>query len=209
MDATTDTQPDSELFAELTYAETEADRVLEAGSPAPLDAIAWLSAHLAAFDRAVAPKLKRIRPDGGVLLRRQRDIAERMSRLLRISERHHSGDALAAGLDANRIGAALRRLIDEHVAVEALIVERITSTFDRSACEEVVSAYRAALQHAPTRPHPHLARGAVTFRLDALRDRMLDAMDGRHVPVPRVPRRLRVPGRWGSYLLGQPQTPRD
>ncbi|HWB66517.1 MAG TPA: hypothetical protein VG708_06795 [Mycobacteriales bacterium] len=207
MDATTDIQPDSELFAVLTYAETEADRVLESGSPAPLDAIVWLSAHLAAFDRAVAPKLKRVRPDGGVLLRRQRAVAERMSRLLRIAERHHSGDALAAGLNPSRMGTALRRLIDEHVAVEAAIVDRMAQTLDRSACDEVVAAYRSALEHAPTRPHPHFAHGAVTFRVDALRDRMLDAMDGRHVPVPRVPRRWRVPGRWGSYLLGQPQSP--
>jgi hypothetical protein len=29
-------------------------------------------------------------------------------------------------------------------------------------------------------------------------------MDGRHVPVPRLPRRTIMPGRWGHYLLGHP-----
>jgi hypothetical protein len=69
-----------------------------------------------------------------------------------------------------------------------------------------VADYERALTHAPTRPHPHLSRGGLLFRLDALRDSVLDMMDGRHVPVPRQPRRRRlIPGRWGAYFLGQPQ----
>jgi hypothetical protein len=42
------------------------------------------------------------------------------------------------------------------------------------------------------------------FRLDGLRDRILDVMDGRRVPVPRLAKRHITPGRWGSYFLGQP-----
>ena len=62
---------------------------------------------------------------------------------------------------------------------------------------------------APTRPHPHLPHrgitGAIAFRVDAVRDRVLDTMDSRHVPLPRAPHESRTPGRWGSYLLGQMQ----
>jgi hypothetical protein len=42
------------------------------------------------------------------------------------------------------------------------------------------------------------------FRFDGLRDRILDAMDGRHVPVPRLTKEHIKPGRWGSYFMGQP-----
>ena len=41
-----------------------------------------------------------------------------------------------------------------------------------------------------------------------LRDRVMDTMDGRHVPLPRPPVEPRPAGRWGSYLLGQMQ-PRE
>jgi hypothetical protein len=63
------------------------------------------------------------------------------------------------------------------------------------------------LEHAPTRPHPHTPHrgvlGAAAFRVDAWRDRVLDTMDGRHVPAPRAPRQSVAPGRWGNYLLGE------
>jgi hypothetical protein len=45
--------------------------------------------------------------------------------------------------------------------------------------------------------------GALAFRVDAMRDKLMDTMDGRHVPAPRTSRESTRPGRWGSYVLGE------
>jgi len=80
---------------------------------------------------------------------------------------------------------------------------------DADEQRELAESYLDVLVKAPTRPHPHLPHhrlsGAIAFRVDVVRDRLLDTMDSRHVPLPRVPREARKPGRWGSYLLGQMQ----
>src|SRR5438034_677374 len=77
------------------------------------------------------------------------------------------------------------------------------------AAEQLMASYDAALRQAPTRPHPHTPHrgllGAVAFKVDALRDKVMDTMDGRHVPAPRKERRPVKSGRWGSYVLGEMQ----
>ena len=75
----------------------------------------------------------------------------------------------------------------------------------------LADGYLEAFVKAPTRPHPHLPHhgvaGGIAFRVDAVRDHLLDTMDGRHVPLPRQAREPRTSGRWSSYLLGQMQPP--
>jgi hypothetical protein len=53
-------------------------------------------------------------------------------------------------------------------------------------------------------PHRGLL-GAVAFKVDAMRDNVMDTMDGRHVPAPRTQRRPIKSGRWGNYVLGEMQ----
>jgi hypothetical protein len=121
-------------------------------------------------------------------------------------ERRHSGDVLAGGLSADRLGERISELITEHRAAQARILDALAQSLDEAAMAKLADSYNDALEHAPTRPHPHLHRGLM-FRLDALWDRILDTMDGRHVPLPRVPRTRITPGRWGAYLLGQQHEP--
>jgi hypothetical protein len=166
--------------------------------------VSWLSAHLAALDRSVYPMVKRNLPDGPAVVARQRRTAVRLAHTLRAVERRHSGDALASGLDSSRLLDNVRHLLDEHSEAEAQLLDRLAAALHGTAANELVADYERALIHAPTRPHPHLSRGGLMFRLDALRDNVLDTMDGRHVPVPRLTRRHITPGRWGSYILGQP-----
>jgi hypothetical protein len=210
MTSTTIRQPARDLRAVLTYAETEAQRLLGSTGAAPLDAVVWLSAHLAAVDHAVYPVVRRALPGGRALVAQHRAIASRLAHTLRTAESHHSGDVLAAGHNPSQLTDDLRSLVAEHVAAEAELVERLVEALADDAQAALATAYESALAHAPTRPHPHLHRGGVMFWLDSVRDRVLDTMDGRHVPMPRTVKAHVTPGRWGSYLLGQPredQTP--
>jgi hypothetical protein len=197
--------PRPDLRAVVTHAVAEAERLLDTAGTAPLDVVAWLSAHLAALERAIYPVAKQALPDGQQIVASNREIAGRLTRTLRVVERHHSGDVLAAGLNSERLVASLRELVEEHHRAEAQLVDRLMDKLSPAEQTDLIASYESALEHAPTRPHPHLSRGGLMFRLDGLRDRILDAMDGRHVPVPRLAKHHITPGRWGSYFLGQPQ----
>jgi hypothetical protein len=197
-------QTGGELRTVLTRAHEEATRLLATPDSQPLDVVAWLSAHIAAFDHAVYPTVRRRLAKGGELIAADRVVVSKLARSLRIMERRHSGDVLASGLSSERLHARISDLVRTHQAVQSRIVEQLEEALDSEAVTKLARAYETALAHAPTRPHPHFARGGLMFRLDAMRDRLLDTMDGRHVPIPRLARRRIMPGRWGSYFLGQP-----
>lgn len=198
-----------ELRAALGRAHDEAARLLAAEDSAPLDIVAWLSAHIAAYEHVVYPVIKHSLPNGHALVDADRAIVIRLARALRVKERHHSGDTLAAGLSPARLDARITELIGQHQELQASILAKLEGVLDSAGLDKLRSAYNSALQHAPTRPHPHLSSGGMVFRLDALRDRILDTMDSRHVPIPKVARTRIIPGRWGSWLLGQPQPESD
>jgi hypothetical protein len=201
--ASNQSQPRSDLRSVVTHAEAEAERLLDTAGTAPLDIVAWLSAHVAALNRAVYPVARRSLPDGSDLVAKNREIVGRLIRTLRVVERHHSGDALASGLNAERLFESLRTLVAEHHLAEGQLVDRLVESLNASDQKALITSYESALEHAPTRPHPHLSRSGLVFRFDGLRDRILDGMDGRHVPVPRLTKEHIRPGRWGSYLLGR------
>jgi hypothetical protein len=167
-----------------------------------LDVVSWLSAHIAAFEHTVYPVAKRRLTDGGTLLEEDRKVVSQLTHVLRVVERVHSGDVLASNLSPDGLTDRLTQLVDEHSDVQRRIVDAIDKALDPAETASLARGYADALVHAPTRPHPHL-HSRVLFHLDAMRDRILDTMDSRHVPIPRVPKARVIPGRWGSYLLGQ------
>jgi len=193
-------------------AHAQATTALEPETSAPLDAVVWLSAHLAAVGRVVAPvATRRLREPAAVLREGHRRDLE-LERMLRIAERRHSGDVLASGLDGERIRRAIAARLDAHAELEHARLTALAEVLDDVEQVRLAGAYLDALVKAPTRPHPHLPHhgvaGAIAFRVDAVRDRLLDTMDSRHVPLPRAQHEARRPGRWGSYLLGQMQPER-
>jgi hypothetical protein len=196
----------ADLRSILRRAHDEADRLLADPDGSRLEVVVWLSGHVAAFEHAVYPVVKQHVPDGAELVAEDRDIVAPLARTLRMLERRHSGDVLAGGLSSERLSDRLIDLVKRHRAVQARIVDGLEQYLDDSAMQQLVTDYEDALAHAPTRPHPHLHSGLM-FRLEALWDRILDTMDGRHVPIPRVQRTRITPGRWGSYLLGQQHEP--
>ena len=197
------------LRATLESAEIEVQLLLSTKQTPVHDVVTWLSAHLAALDRAVYPVVRRSLPDGRALVAVHRQQVSRISHLLRVLERHYSGDILAAAVDSGSITEELRPLVAEHYRAVSSLVGSLSEVLDQPAQEALAADYERALRQAPTRPHPHLAHAGpltpVVFWMDSARDRLLDTMDGRLIAVPRRPRRQVKPGLWGSYWLGQPQ----
>src|SRR4051812_24176434 len=123
----------------------------------PLDAVAWLSAHLAASQRTVHRAARRA-PEARSALDGLRTADRELERLLRHAEQHHSGDALAAQLNAKRLDADLRRALDAHARAEWDLVTGLLAGVDGDA---LAASYDAAIRHAPTRPHPHVPHGGL------------------------------------------------
>lgn len=194
------------LRARLGKAHDEATALLDREDGKRLDVVSWLSAHVAAFEHAIYPVAKRRLADGRSLLEEDHDVASTLIRTLRHTERLHSGDVLASNLSAGKLRERLTELIAQQSAIQQRIIDGLEKALDRAELDYLAKSYTDALAHAPTRPHPHVGSG-VMFRLDSLRDRILDTMDGRHVPIPRVPKSRIMPGRWGSYFLGQQHEP--
>lgn len=195
---------DHRFIDTLADAHQQALVALDAGKA--MDAVVWLSAHLAACQRTVHRSAGHMHAASRALgASRAADLE--LERVLRRAEQRHAGDVLAAQLDEGRLADMLRRALDRHAMAERDLVNGLVERLDDVAVNELMASYDDALRHAPTRPHPHMPHrglfGALAFRVDALRDKLMDTMDGRHVPAPRTLRETPNPGRWGSYLLGE------
>ena len=197
-------QPSSPLFTALEPAVVAGHDDLAEQRQRPLDAVGWLSAHLAAVERVIVPAARQ--HEDGETTKELRRLAHVLHGELRWLEQLHSGDALVAGLDAPRQHRAVLEALDTYAEVEHRLLHLLADRLDESAQAALVAAYDKALATAPTRPHPHAPQrgllGAIAFRVDAWRDRVLNTLDARHVPTPR---RLRTPspaGKWTGYALG-------
>ena len=172
----------------------------------PLDAVVWLSAHVAACQHTVHRVAGRM-PAAARALHTLQAADLELERVLRRVEMHHAGDSLAAQLNEDRLGGMLRSALVAHADAERELVNGLMERLDRADADKLVASYDEALRQAPTRPHPHTPHrgllGAFAFRVDAIRDKVMDTMDGRHVPAPRKERRASQPGRWGNYVLGE------
>jgi hypothetical protein len=204
MTAQPSSTPDHPLVTLIEDAHGRALDALDTGRP--LDAVVWMSAHLAAAHRALRPVATR-QPAAALATRDLRAADRSLERTLRLAEQHYSGDALAAQLDETRLDEALRQALGDHGRAERAVLHHVVDSASEPALADLLTAYASALEHAPTRPHPHAPHrgvlGAAAFHVDAWRDRLMDTMDGRHVPTPRRPQRAVTPGRWGRYLLGE------
>jgi hypothetical protein len=172
-----------------------------------LDAVAWASAHVAATERVLLPVARRhLRPSHRDLVDAVRRSGVRLAADLRRLEQRHAGDSLAANIDVHGLNAAVLERVTPHRALVAELMARLDEMMPAHEHPAVAAAYSHALAAAPTRPHPHVPhRGplaAVAFRVDALRDRVLNTLDSRHVPTPHEHRPPRRAGKWSRYLMG-------
>jgi len=199
------TEPDP--VAVVTEANRRAASTLRSTDADPLDAVAWASAHLAALERTLVPLARRLGHESRAETAEIRRLGRRLHLELRRLEQRSSGDALIARSDPRALRARVVDRLEEFTTAETAMLTRLFAELGSDVTAVAVAAYSRSLGVAPTRPHPHTPHrgllGAVAFRVEALRDRVLNTMDGRHVPVPRPRRTVREPGRWGQYLLGE------
>jgi hypothetical protein len=164
--------------------------------------VAWISAHVAAVHRILLPAIAR--GNGGRHVRRQRGIDHELLKATWQVDRALTGDVHNAAVPRDRLLQTLRALLDAHTAAEQAVLD-VAARLDDGALRKLRDDLEAATMHAPTRPHPFTPdkpAGAAVFKLEALVDRVRDALDARHVPVPRRRAPRHIPGRWGLYALG-------
>src|SRR5437764_6699873 len=131
------------LVTVVEDAHEHAVEALMAGGP--LDAVVWLSAHLAAVARVVTPVATRRldEPSGAMREHRRRDLE--LERMLRVAERRHSGDVLAAGLDSDRLRTALLDRLAQHAQVEHGRLEALAEVLGDAGERVLANAYLDAL----------------------------------------------------------------
>jgi hypothetical protein len=177
------------------------------GNPAasPLDAVAWISAHLAAFAHAVHPAAVHALADE-TAVSTLRDGALLLERVARRLEQLGSGDWLAGGMSSATLTGSFTRLVADQADREHVLLRRLADRLTVDEQRQLAAAYRHSLEHAPTRPHPHMphgaALGALVYHVNAVRDRVMDTLDSRPTPAPRPARRQTKPGLWVDYLAG-------
>jgi hypothetical protein len=178
----------------------------------PMDAVAWMSAHLATVERMLLPRIDAVlHDDAGIAELRRLGAAVYVA--TRRLEQIHAGDGQLRRIDAARLRHLALHAIDEYETAEHRLVCHLSDQLDETERAQLASAYLTTLAAAPTRPHPHAPHrgllGALAFRVDAARDRVLNTLDSRPVPIPRQPRRRTEPGRWTMYALGAATQPSD
>jgi hypothetical protein len=196
---------DESLRETLQAAPAETRRLLQQRSPRALDGIAWLASHLVAIDRTIYRRASHLDGAAQSLVEEQRRLSHELERLLRVLERHATGDMLMAGMDVVAIRQQILRLVDEHEGRLRSLIELLRTQLSVAEQRSLAADYIEVLQHAPTRPHPaaphHGLLGALAVRVDAVRDRIRELLDAHEVPMHAQPVQ-RPTTRWARYLAG-------
>jgi hypothetical protein len=172
----------------------------------PADAIAWLSAHLAAAEHVLYPEFRRVLPGRLATSDLQRE-THRLLLRLRVLEQVCAGGPIPPRTSLETVREDLVDALVDHLAAEDQLIDDLLMHLSGEDADDLAARYEAAFRRGPTRPHPHGAHHGplepVTFAFDTVRDRVLDVLDARAVAAPREPRHpAKRPGRWGLYLLG-------
>src|SRR5690242_15525981 len=141
-------QSDNDLRSTLSRAHDQTDALLADPAGNRLEVVTWMSAHIAAFEHAIYPAVKRRVPDGSALVGRDREIAARIARTLRMLDRHHSGDVLATGLSAVRLNERISAQVAEHRKILGRILDALERSLDHSELDDLARSYRKALAQA-------------------------------------------------------------
>ena len=188
--ATPEAHPQDQSFTNaVEAAHTRALHDLTQPSVPPLDAVVWLSAHLAAVEHVIYPIMEIALDDQRAAIQRQRNTSHAMQKALRALEERSTGDAQAPRTSIEQLRTALVPMLVDHAAAEHRLLDDLASVLDLHATTSIVADYDQAISSGPTRPHPHgphrgrLERIGYTF--DAIRDHILDLVDSRRVPLPR------------------------
>ena len=182
--------PDQPLQAIEDAHERALEALADPDTPT-LDAVVWLSVHLAAVQHVVQPEFSRF--FDGPIVRTFRRGAGRIERTLRTLEQLESGDALVSNVDETRVLHALVAQVGAQADLEHRLLDQLAERLSPDEQRRLVAEYQCALAQAPTRPHPHAPHGPVlgglAFRVNGPRDHVMDTLDSRHIPTPHRPRK--------------------
>jgi hypothetical protein len=184
-------------------AECWANESLVTGERPLLDAVWWLSTHLAAADRVLYRELWKMRENRAVITT-QRRLARGTESALWDVERRLTGDGRLAGHAIEPLAAQLRTLVHEYTVGERQLLQRLSDSASENQLSRLARRYAAAISQAPTRPHPLAQRTRALrrffFRLVGRIDHLRDALDSRHVPRRKRPVAART-SRWSQSLM--------
>jgi hypothetical protein len=145
--------------------------------------VARLSGHLAAMRLIVYPAARRRLDGDQQLLQRCRAEARETAWALRVVQSHLTGDGGPRACEPGTVELWLEECLDEYRSAEQALIAWMQERLTGPEGEQLALGYRAALAHAPTRPHPRGPHdgwpGRIAFRLHALWDGLLDAVDSR------------------------------
>lgn len=179
-------ESDRRAFSVVEDAPERALALLKDPNAPSLDAIVWLSVHLAAVEHVVYPEVVRVLGDAPAVLALRQGMV-RVEQTLRQLELFVTGDI--ADLDQPRVTATLIKSVEAQARREQLVLQRLAERLSPDEQQHIAASYQDTLQHAPTRPHPHSPHGArlgaLAFHINAWRDHVMDTLDSRHLPTPQ------------------------
>jgi hypothetical protein len=146
-------------------------------------AVARLSGHIAAMQRAVYPAASLRLGEDRQLLQRCRAEARETGWALRVLQSHLTGDGAIVAREPGTVQLWLEECLDEYRAAEQALIAWMQERLTAQECEHLALGYRAALRRAPTRPHPRAPHrgwpGRIVFRLHVFWDGVLDGVESR------------------------------
>jgi hypothetical protein len=167
--------------------------------------VAALSGHLAAIEAVLYPVARQRLDRGRAVVAAHQRLARRIERRMRLIEGRFYGDAYAIDRRVEPLQRQLAPLVLAYRRSELDLARRLDATLTAAQRRVVAESFAAAMEHAPTRPHPYTPHSRwlakFVFRVCALWDSAFDVMDNRRVPG-RKPRRGPAPlTLWDRYVL--------
>jgi hypothetical protein len=201
-----DTNATTRLLTAVDAAYARGRECLLQDSPSSLHGVIWLSAHLAALERAVETSAAGGVPEAHEQLQAQRKLSHDLQKLLRGLEQQRAGDALASHAAWPDERTILLNQLDAHAAGERELIVLLSAKLDSKTIDKIHNNYVRVFENGPTRPHPHGPHkgplGTAAYRFATFRDHVLDVLDSRTTPIPRKPASQPPPSHWGEYFLG-------
>lgn len=176
-------------------AECWAGESLVTGERPLLDAVWWLSTHLAAADRVLYRELWKMH-EARAAITAQRRLARAIESALWTMDHRLTGDGRLAGQPIEPLTAKLRALVRDYTAGERQLLQHLSDSASAEQLDRLARKYTAAVSQAPTRPHPLAQRTRplrrFSFRMVGRIDHLRDSLDSRHVPRRKRPVRRKT-----------------
>lgn len=167
-----------------------------------------ISRHLAAVEEGLLPTARATLGDGHHRVTGYLHDARALELSLHMMKARMYGDVHVSGMTRNEVWERIDRQLDTHERLEEELVDDLVDGLGEQQVVALAQRVNAALDHAPTRPHPytpHSGRlGRVAHHLWRVVDRFWDTAEGRVIPHKEKPPHPRRGSKMTRYVLGAP-----